>query len=195
MTGRYRDTEEVAIRTTGEITTRAIMNVEEVVKRIVATMRVREEGEGKEFGVIVMAEGLAEYLPTSYLQDVSRDEHGHIAIAQFNLSRLFSRLFAEKYQRQTGRERKITGLQLGYEARCAKPHAFDVMLGSQLGVGAYRALVEERSNGVMVSVSGQLELDYVPFEELVDPEHAGDDGAVHRLGVDFHSSRGFWKPT
>jgi 6-phosphofructokinase 1 len=43
------------------------------------------------------------------------------------------------------------------------------MLGCQLGVGAYRALVEKGLNGVMVSVSGQLQLRYVPFEELVDP--------------------------
>jgi 6-phosphofructokinase 1 len=43
------------------------------------------------------------------------------------------------------------------------------MLGCQLGVGAYRALVEKGHNGVMVSVSGQLQLCYVPFEELVDP--------------------------
>ena len=64
----------------------------------------------------------------------------------------------------------MTGLQLGYEARCAKPHAFDVMLGSQLGVGAYRALVEQRLNGVMVSVKGQLELRFVDFSELVNPE-------------------------
>jgi ATP-dependent phosphofructokinase / diphosphate-dependent phosphofructokinase len=170
LTGRYRDNEEVVDPTTGEKTTRAIMNVEEVVKRLVATMRVREEAEGKEFGVIVMAEGLAEYLPMTYLQGVSRDEHGHIAISQLNLSRLFSRLVAEQYHAQTGRRRKITGLQLGYEARCAPPHAFDVMLGSQLGVGAYRALVEERRDGVMVSVSGQLELNYVPFDQLIDPE-------------------------
>jgi len=50
------------------------------------------------------------------------------------------------------------------------PHAFDVMLGSQLGVGAYRALVEQKLNGVMVSCEGQLTLRYVPFEQLVDPE-------------------------
>ena len=43
------------------------------------------------------------------------------------------------------------------------------MLGSQLGVGAYRALVEQKLNGVMVSVSGQLKLNFVPFTELVDP--------------------------
>ena len=62
------------------------------------------------------------------------------------------------------------------------------MLGSQLGVGAYRALVEEGLNGVMVSVSGQLQLHYVPFEELVDPEtlvtvvrYIEPDSDFHRL--------------
>jgi 6-phosphofructokinase 1 len=169
ITGKYRDAEEIVDPTTGEKTVRPIMNVEEVVKRIVATMRARD-AEGKEFGVIVLAEGLAEYLPMSYLHGVSRDDHGHIAISQLNLSRLFSRLVAEKYFAQTGHKRRITGLQLGYEARCALPHAFDVMLGSQLGVGAYRALVEEGRNGVMVSVSGQLNLNYVPFDKLVNPE-------------------------
>ena len=77
---------------------------------------------------------------------------------------------AEEYKKQTGKKRRVKGIQLGYESRCARPQAFDVMLGSQLGVGAYRALVEERLNGVMVSVSGQLDLNYVPFEDLVDPE-------------------------
>ncbi len=170
ITGKYRATEEVVDPTTGERTTRVVMNVEEVVKRIVATIRTREEAEGKEFGVIVMAEGLAEFLPMTYLAGVPRDDHGHIAISQLNLCRLFSKLIADKYTALTGRKRKITGLQLGYEARCAAPNAYDVMLGSQLGVGAYRALVEQRLNGVMVSVEGQLELSYVPFEKLVDPD-------------------------
>jgi 6-phosphofructokinase len=168
--GKYEAKEDFADPKTGQKQTRTVMNVEEVINRIVKTMRVREEQEGKEFGVIVMAEGLAEYLPADLLGDVSRDEHGHIAIAQVNLCRMFAKRIMDDYKKQTGRSRKITGLQLGYEARCAKPHAFDVMLGSQLGVGAYRALVERRLNGVMVSVSGQLELRYVNFEHLVNPE-------------------------
>ena len=64
----------------------------------------------------------------------------------------------------------MTGLQLGYEARCALPHAFDVILGSQLGVGSYRALVEKGLDGVLISVAEQFNLNYVPFEELVDPQ-------------------------
>ncbi len=43
------------------------------------------------------------------------------------------------------------------------------MLGSQIGVGAYRALIEQKLNGVMVSVGGQLNVHFVPFDELIDP--------------------------
>ena len=167
--GKYESVEEISDPKTSELTSRRTMNLENVIQRIVLTMTTRER-DGKNFGVIVVAEGLAELMPQSYLEGIARDEHGHISISTINLRKIFAKLILEEYQRQTGRQKKITPLQLGYEARCAKPHAFDVMLGSQLGVGAYRALVEEQLNGVMVSVSGQLQLQYVPFEELIDPE-------------------------
>ena len=92
-------------------------------------------------------------------------------------------------KRQTGKSRKVTGLQLGYESRCAKPQAFDVMLGSQLGVGAYRALVEEGLNGVMVSVTGQLQLHFVPFEKLIDQENLVTVVRYIEPNSDFHRLR------
>jgi 6-phosphofructokinase 1 len=186
--GRYRGEEQAPNPDTGAIESRPVMVVDEVIRRIVATIRAREDQEGKEFGVIVIAEGLAEYLPMEFLEGIPRDEHGHISISQVNLNRKFAKLIAAEYKKQTGKSRKVTGLQLGYEARCARPLAYDVMLGSQLGVGAYRALVEEKRDGVMVSVFGQLELKYVPFEELVDPStlvtkvrHIETTSDFHRL--------------
>ena len=148
---------------------------------------VREEKEGKEYGVIVLAEGLAEFLPSKQLEGVPRDDHGHISITQIQLGKMFAKLVGDEYAKQTGRERKVVGLQIGYEARCSKPHAFDVMLGSQLGVGGYRALAERGLNGVMVSVSGQLDLNYVPFEELVDPKTLVTVVRYVKPGCDFHS--------
>jgi len=183
--GKYRG-EETVTDAAGQTKIKPVMNIEEVVGRIVKTMRVREEEEGKQYGVIVLAEGLAEYLPSKQLEGIPRDEHGHISIAQVQLGRMFSKLVADEFKRQTGRSRKVVGLQLGYEARCAKPHAFDVMLGSQLGVGAYRALAERGLNGVMVSVSGQLDLNYVPFEELVDPNTLVTVVRYVERGSDFH---------
>lgn len=170
ITGEYVSQETEVDPGTGETTQRNVMNMDETIKRIVKTMRVREESENKRYGVIVIAEGLAEYLPSEYLENVPRDEHGHISISYINLSELFSRLIGAEFERQTGKKRRVKGLQLGYESRCARPQAFDVMLGSQLGVGSYRALVEKQLSGVMVSVSGQLDLHYVPFKNLVDQE-------------------------
>ena len=184
--GRYRG-EETVSDASGQTKVKAVMNIEEVVGRIVKTMRVREEDEGKQYGVIVLAEGLAEYLPARSLEGIPRDEHGHISISHVQLGRMFAKLVADEYQKQTGRGRKVVGLQLGYESRCAKPHAFDVMLGSQLGVGAYRALAERGLNGVMVSVSGQLDLNYVPFDELIDPQTLVTVVRYVERGSDFHS--------
>src|SRR5690606_21559474 len=93
---------------------------------------------------------------------------------------------AQRYEERTGRKKKLTGLQLGYESRCAAPHAFDVMLGSQLGIGAYRALVEEKLDGHMVSCGGQLELFYVPFGEIVNAETLKTEVRFIEPGSDFH---------
>lgn len=144
---------------TGE--TRDVMITDRVIDRMVDTMLARER-QRREYGVIVIAEGLAEFLPSKNLEGIERDEHGHIAISQVNLGSMVAGLVARRYRERTGRDRKVNGLQLGYECRCAPPHAFDVMLGSQLGLGAFRALHDEGLNGVMVSVSGQLDLHFVP---------------------------------
>src|SRR6185503_9974008 len=107
---------------------------------------------------VVLAEGLAELLPDSFLKLMQRDEHGHIALGRLDLGKLIAQMVSERFEKRTGEKKKITGVQLGYESRCAAPHAFDVMLGSQLGIGAFRALVERGLDGYMVSAGGQLDL-------------------------------------
>ena len=155
---------------TGTTTTRRIMKIDKIVDMIVHAMIARE-ADGKEFGAIVLAEGLAQFMPAHYLEGVKFDDHGHISLAQTNLARNMTKLVEAGYEKRQGKKRRVTGVQLGYEVRCALPHAFDVILGSQLGVGAYRALVEEKADGVLVSVSGQLNLSYVPFDTLIDPDN------------------------
>ncbi len=170
LTDDMLTTEETVNKVSGQKETRKVMKVDAFVEKLVALMRHREEHDGKEFGVIVIAEGLAEYYPESLLGgiEIERDPFGHISSSSVDLGKRIAKHASKVYQDQTGKKRKINGVQLGYETRCARPQAYDVILGSQLGVGAYRALVEEGLNGVMVSVEGQFDLKYVPFEQLVD---------------------------
>jgi len=164
---------------------RKVMAVDKCVDRIVDMMLARER-EGREYGTIVLGEGLAEYLPSKALEGVERDDHGHINISAISLASRMSDLVSKRYRERTGRTRKINGIQMGYEARCAPPQAFDVILGSQLGVGGYRALVEKKLNGVMVSVTGQFDLKYVPFDDLIDPETLVTKVRFIQPGSDFH---------
>jgi ATP-dependent phosphofructokinase / diphosphate-dependent phosphofructokinase len=161
------------------------LNMDALVERIVDLIITREK-RGKHYGTVVLAEGLAELLPDSYIATMPRDEHGHISLGRIDLGKLVAKLVSDRYLARTGHKKKVTGVQFGYESRCAPPHAFDVMLGSQLGIGGYRALVEEGLDGHMVSVSGQLDLQYVPFHEIVNQETLKTEVRFIDHGSDFH---------
>lgn len=153
---------------TGKSRTEKRLDVDGLTNRIVDLILHREK-QGKRFGVIVLAEGLGELLPQKYLTSVSRDDHGHISLGKLDFGKMMATLVSNEYERRTGKSKKVNGIQLGYEARCARPHAFDVMLGCQIGHGAYRALVDQGLDAHMVSIAGQMNLTYVPFHTLVDP--------------------------
>ena len=167
---------------------RRAMNIDEVVRRIVATMRVREEAEGKEFGVDRHGRGSGRVAarPAHRRRSPRRSRpYRHLAVQP------------QPAVLRAGRPRSTPGRPARSErspacrwaTKAAAPGrmAFDVMLGSQLGVGAYRALVEKRLDGVMVSTTGQLELLYVPFEKLVDPQDAGHGRSLYRARFRFPS--------
>ena len=161
------------------------LSITALVDHIVDLMLEREK-RGQYYGTVVLAEGLAEMLPENSLVGMPRDEHGHIRLSSFDLAKMVCDRVQTRYEERTGLRKKVRHIQLGYESRCAPPHAFDVMLGSQLGIGAFRALVEEQLDGHMVSVSGQLDLQYVEFAKLIDPQSLQTEVRLIEPGSDFH---------
>jgi 6-phosphofructokinase 1 len=133
----------------------------------VAAIMVQRETEGKGYGIVCVAEGLAALLSGD---DAAVDASGYSLLGSAHIAERIAKATERAYEKLTGRPVRVRSKQIGYEARCAEPVAFDILLGSQLGVGAYRALVDEGKDGHMVSVRDQLELVYVPFSDLVDPD-------------------------
>ena len=162
------------------------LDINVLVDHIVDLIRVRALRKQKH-GVIVLAEGLAEKLPSDFLEATTRDEHGHISLGDVHLGHLVAKMCMKRLEELGLQKVKINGVQLGYESRCASPHAYDVMLGSCLGVGAYIALVEKQLDGHMVSTIGQLEHCFVPFNELVDPVTLVTEVRYINPGSDFHN--------
>jgi 6-phosphofructokinase 1 len=129
---------------------------------------IHREHDGRPYGIICIAEGLADRLPDE-MRPTFTDGHGNVRLGDAQVGRVLAEEMQRAYEAKTGRKPVVRYKQIGYEARCAEPSAFDVLLGTQLGVGAYRALVEEGLSRVMVSVEDQLTLKYVPFDDLIDP--------------------------
>jgi 6-phosphofructokinase len=143
-------------------------DLEAYAEEMVDLMLVRA-ADHREYGVICVAEGLAEKLPEDR-RPREVDAHGNSLLGSVRIGDHLSAAMEKAYAERTGVNIKVRSKQIGYEARCASPVAFDILLGSQLGVGAYRALVLECLSGHMVSVRDQLQLVYIPFGELIDPD-------------------------
>ncbi|MDI6712168.1 MAG: 6-phosphofructokinase [Anaerosomatales bacterium] len=137
------------------------------VGRELADLMLKREEDGRKYGIVCIAEGLADKLPEDQ-KPKTTDEHGNVRLGEAQVGRILADAMERAYRERTGVKVKVRSKQIGYETRCAEPSAFDVLLGTQLGVGAFRALVEEGLTGVMVSVENQLSLKYVPFAELID---------------------------
>ena len=69
-----------------------------------------------------------------FLQNIGRDDHGHISLGNINLGNTMAAVTADRYAKRTGKKKKIRGVQLGYESRCSAPHAFDVMEANSASV-------------------------------------------------------------
>jgi ATP-dependent phosphofructokinase / diphosphate-dependent phosphofructokinase len=162
------------------------LDMARLTKRLVDLIIIRETKDRKFYGTVVLAEGLAEHLPEGYLKNVTRDEHGHLSLGKIDLAGVVAQKVKALYKKRKQRDLRAKPLQFGYESRCAPPHAFDVLLGSQLGVGAYRALVEEELDGHMVSVSGQLDLQYVEFKDLINQKTLKTEVRLIKPGSDYH---------
>jgi 6-phosphofructokinase 1 len=127
------------------------------------------QAAGKDFGVVCVAEGIADKLPDE-IRNREIDSHGNAVLTGLEIGKMLAERLTSIHPARTGHKVKFIAKQIGYETRCAAPSGFDVILGSQLGAGAWRALAEERLSGVMISIGEQMAIRYVPFSELIDED-------------------------
>lgn len=131
---------------------------------------IKRRATDHHYGVAVLAEGLIDKLDPQELaglQDVERDDHGHIRFAEVDLARKI-KVEVQGRLSQRGIRLTMTNKNLGYELRCADPIAFDAAYCRDLGHSAIQFLVTG-GNGAMVSVQDG-KLVPLPFDTIRDPE-------------------------
>jgi ATP-dependent phosphofructokinase / diphosphate-dependent phosphofructokinase len=141
------------------------------LKTIVDTLAgsiIKRLSEGRRDGVAVIAEGVVLDIAEddlAGLQDVERDSHGHLRIAEVNLGEIL-KAQVQMRLRQLGIKTTIAAKNIGYELRCADPIPLDMEYTRDLGYCAAKYLIAG-GNAAMISMQGGHFVP-VPFAEMTD---------------------------
>jgi 6-phosphofructokinase 1 len=130
---------------------------------------IKRLAAGRSDGVAVLAEGLVEFLDQqdlNGLEDVERDQHGHVRLAEVNFGVLLKRA-VEKELRTFGVKTTIVEKNIGYELRCADPISFDMEYTRDLGYCAAQFLLDG-GTAAMVSIQNGRFIP-IPFGDILDP--------------------------
>lgn len=136
---------------------------------ILAGAIIKRQSAGRSDGVAVLAEGLVETLDQQDLEgleDVERDQHGHVRLAEINFGFVLKRA-VEQSLRSLGMKMTVVDKNIGYELRCADPISFDMEYTRDLGYCAAQFLLEG-GNAAMVSIQNGRFIP-IPFDQILDP--------------------------
>lgn len=145
------------------------VTVQEIADILEGSM-IKRRAMGRDFGVAVLAEGLATRISEEELArygTVERDDHGHIRLSEIDLGKVIKKKVLKSLA-ERGFKLTIVKKELGYELRCADPLPFDAEYTRDLGYGAIKFLMQGGS-GALISYEGGV-MKPIPFGDLLDPE-------------------------
>jgi 6-phosphofructokinase len=146
---------------------------------------IKRQSDGRRDGVAVVAEGVVLDVSDEdleHLQEVERDDHGNLRIAEVNLGEILKAQVATRL-RSLGLKTTIAAKNIGYELRCADPIPFDMEYTRDLGYCAAKYLLNG-GNAAMISMQGGHFVP-IPFAAMIDRE----TGRTRIRLVDISSTR------
>lgn len=123
---------------------------------------------GRDHGVAILAEGLAEKFDPDELsqyEQLEKDETGRVRLSEIQLGRIMKN-FVKKTLEEIGIRLTIVDKNIGYELRSADPIPFDIEYTRNLGYGAVRYLLRGGTGAMITFEEGHLMP--IPFVELFD---------------------------
>jgi 6-phosphofructokinase 1 len=128
---------------------------------------IKRRAQGREHGVVILSEGIAEKLDLATLGPVERDAYGNLRLAELDLGDVLKEKVTASLKSR-GVDVTITAKDMGYELRCSPPGAHDIQYCRSLGYWATRFLLEGGSNAMVTIQAGRLVP--IPFGLMLDPK-------------------------
>ncbi|HEX7412379.1 MAG TPA: 6-phosphofructokinase [Bacteroidales bacterium] len=123
------------------------------ITRLIISAMIKRKINNVGYGVAIVSEGVFHFMSDSEIESsgiqFTYDDHGHPELGNVSKAHIFNMLLQIRLK-QLSINIKSRPVELGYELRCIRPTAFDLMYCSLLGLGVKR-LFDQGVTGCMVT--------------------------------------------
>jgi len=128
------------------------INFDKITRLVISSM-IKRKILGIEYGVAIISEGVFHFMNDDEVEgtgiNFTYDDHGHPELGNVSKSHIFNML-VQRRLKKLNLSIKSRPNELGYELRCCRPIAFDLMYATLLGTGVMK-LFQEGITGCMVT--------------------------------------------
>jgi pyrophosphate--fructose-6-phosphate 1-phosphotransferase len=144
------------------------LSLKDVIDQIADLIEKRAQ-MGKNYGVILIPEGIIEFIPGIELSS-ELDPHGNLQVSKIESERFFIEQVSSLLQKRGVQNFNPQPYFLGYEGRCSFPSNFDCDYTYALGKLAIQ-LISEGATGLMAVIKNlkQKQEDWVPLGVPLEP--------------------------
>jgi 6-phosphofructokinase 1 len=142
----------------------------ETIVNLVISAMIKRKIMGIDYGCAIISEGVFHFMNDEEIKssniNFTYDDHGHPELGKVSKAHIFNTLLSEKLEK-LGISIKSRPVELGYEVRCARPIAFDLMYCSLLGMGV-KHLFDQGFTACMVTADPKGDIAPLYLKDVED---------------------------
>ncbi len=154
-----------------EMFTQTKITFEKIINLVISAI-VKRKILGIDYGVAIISEGVFHFMTDEEIEssniNFTYDDHGHPELGNVSKAHIFNMLLARKLK-VLNINVKSRPVELGYEIRCVKPIAFDLMYCNLLGMGV-KKLFDQGLTACMVTADPKGDISPLYLKDVED-EH------------------------
>ena len=158
----------------------------EKITNLVISAILKRKLLGIDYGVAIISEGVFHFMTDEEIKSTdinfTYDDHGHPELGNVSKAHIFNMLLQRKLKKLNINV-KSRPVELGYEIRCVKPIAFDLMYCALLGMGVKR-LFDKGITGCMVTADAKGDIAPLYLKDVAD-----ENGKVKPRLVNINSQK------
>ncbi|MFC2137360.1 6-phosphofructokinase [Bacteroidota bacterium] len=142
-----------------------------IIKLVISSM-VKRKLQGIGFGVAIISEGVFHFMSDEEIEksgiEFTYDDHGHPELGNVSKSHIFN-ILLQRELKKLKINIKSRPVEMGYELRCVRPIAFDLLYCTLLGTGVY-SLFKEGQTGCMVTSDPKGDIAPLYLKDVEGPD-------------------------